>query len=163
MWERGKERMDVILKKKQISRWAELHHLCAALLHLVFLSQRSRWGGSVGGEPERPVDFKWWKAACFRQTVNSLKCLLRLSLTGVDLMNRSYNYQTAGHGHYCSRPACKDLCAWKCARVLTQPLAELGGRCSQTGDPTSVTPQVLVLGRRGNVPYLHRCVSAWEW
>lgn len=84
------------------------------------LNWGSRWGGSVGGEPERPLEFKWLKAACFRQTVNSLKCLLWLSLTGVDLMNCSYNYQTWGHRHYSvlvgahARCGCAYVCVWLC-------------------------------------------------
>lgn len=46
---------------------------------------------------------------------------------------------------------------------LTQPLAVLRGRRRQTGDPTSVTPQVLVLRCRGNMPYLHcRIPAKWR-
>lgn len=47
-----------------------------------------------------------------------------------------------------------------CVCVLTQPLAELRGRRRQAGDPARVAAQVLVLRRRGNVPHLHRRVSA---
>ena len=54
------------------------------------------------------------KAACFRQTMNSLKCLVRLSLSGVDLMNCSYNYQTAGHRHYSVLVANVDECECVC-------------------------------------------------
>ncbi len=49
-----------------------------------------------------------------------------------------------------------------CVCVLTQPLAVLRGRSSKTGDPASVTPQVLLLGCRGNVPHLHGRISASE-
>lgn len=97
---------------------------------------------------------------CLLQTgSSSLKCLLRLSLTGVDLMNCSYNYQTAGHGHY-SAVAHVRMCVCMC--VLTQPLAVLRRRSRQTGDPASVTPQVLLLRCCGNMPHLHCCISAWE-
>lgn len=59
-------------------------------------------------------------------------------------MNCSCNYQAAGHRR----------------RALTQPPAVLGGRRRQTGDSAGVTPQVLLLRRRGNVPHLHRRVAA---
>lgn len=115
--------------------WAASFMRCTSPLGI--LSWGSRWGGSVGGEPERPVEFKWWKAACFRQTVNSLKCLLRLSLTGVDLMNCSYNYQTAGHRHY-SAVVSPHVRMYVCVCVSSPILLQYSGG----GADRQVTPPV---------------------
>lgn len=126
------------------------------------LNWGSRWGGSVGGEPERPLEFKWLKAACFRQTVNSLKCLLWLSLTGVDLMNCSYNYQTWGHRHYSvlvgahARCGCAYVCVCDC--VCPHPAS-----CSTQGEgqidrwPHQCDPP----GSCALLPWEHATPSLW--
>lgn len=106
-------------------------------------------------EWERLFKFKWWKTECFRQTENSQTCPPRSSLTGVYLINCSYNYQSSGHQRY---SAAHDPHLRLCS--LTQLLAVLQRGRRQTCDPAGVTPEVLLLRCRRNMPHLHRRISA---
>lgn len=90
-----------------------------------------------------------------RQTENSQTCPPRSSLTGVYLINRSYNYQSSGHQPYSAAPD-----SHLRLPSLTQLLAVLRRRRRQTCDPAGVTPEVLLLRCRRNVPHLHRRISA---
>lgn len=85
----------------------------------------------------------------------SQTCPPRSSLTGVYLINCSYNYQSSGHQHYSAAlgPHLR-LCS------LTQLLAVLQRRRRQTCDPAGVTPEVLLLRCCRNMPHLHRRISA---
>lgn len=87
--------------------------------------------------------------------MNSQPCPLGLSLTGVYLMNCSYHYQSSGHQH-CSAAHGPHLST----SSLTQLLAVVNRRRRQARDPAGVTPEVLVLCCRGNVPHLHCRIAA---
>lgn len=76
---------------------------------------------------------------CLLQTDSELsKVSTVVTSLWADLMNCSYNYQTAGQRHYSALlgPHVR-MCV--CVCFLTQPLAILRGRCCQTGDPAGVT------------------------
>lgn len=73
----------------------------------------------------------------------------------VYLMNCAYNYQTWGQQHYSAAPG-----PHLRTPSLTQLLAVFNRRRRQARDPAGVTPEVLVLCCRGNVPHLHRRVAA---
>lgn len=132
--------------------WATSSMLCCSQLS-VSCSEYRR-----GRECRRTAGQAVWvqvmETECFRQT-NSQPCPLGSPLSGVYLINCSYNYQTWGHQHYsAAHGPHRRTCS------LTQLLAVLKRRRRQARDPASVTPEVLVLCCRGNVPHLHWRITA---
>lgn len=109
-----------------------------------------RWG-SRRGSKEESWRVKRREAAGFRQTLNPLN-------VSAENLSLGLIWWTAP---IITRPQETGITQLQSQRiyVLTQPLAVLGGRRRQAGDSASVTPQVLLLCCRGNVPHLHCGIS----